>query len=99
MPPDHDHLSGRVVRVGPRRMPDRETGAQADWIVCQLQRYPQLPWLVPMRPQPWSLTGLTAVRAASSTSRWRLTIQLNRHGAPDDFGSDGYTETGTAACG
>jgi hypothetical protein len=60
MPPDHDHFGGRVIRVGPRPMPDRETGAQADWIVCQLQRYPQLPWLVPMRPQPWSLTGLTA---------------------------------------
>jgi hypothetical protein len=60
MPPDHDHFSGRVIPVGPRRMPDRETRAQADWIVCQLQRYPQLPWLVPMRPQPWSLTGLTA---------------------------------------
>lgn len=60
MPPDHDHFSGRVIQVGLRRMPDRETGAQADWIVCQLQRYPQLPWLVPMRPQPWSLTGLTA---------------------------------------
>jgi hypothetical protein len=60
MPPDHDHFSGRVIRVGPRRMPDRETGAQADWIVCQLQRYPLLLWLVPMRPQPWSLTGLTA---------------------------------------
>ena len=60
MPPDHDHFSGRVIQVGLRRMPDRETGAQADWIVCQLRRYPQLPWLVPMRPQPWSLTGLTA---------------------------------------
>ena len=60
MPPDHDHFSGRVIQVGLRRVPDRETGAQADWILCQLRRYPQLPWLVPMRPQPWSLTGLTA---------------------------------------
>jgi hypothetical protein len=34
MPPDHDHFSGRVIQVG-LRMPDRETGAQADWIVCQ----------------------------------------------------------------
>jgi len=60
MPPDHDHFSGRVIQVGLRRMPDRETGGQADWIVCQLRRLPQLPWLVPMRPQRWSLAGLTA---------------------------------------
>jgi hypothetical protein len=40
MPPDHDHFSGRVIQVGLRRMPDRETGAQADWIVCQLRRFP-----------------------------------------------------------
>jgi hypothetical protein len=60
MLPDHDHFSGRVIQVGLRRVPDRGTGAQADWIVCQLRRLPQLPWLVPMRPQPWSLAGLTA---------------------------------------
>ena len=35
MLPDHDHFSGRVIQVGLRRMPNRETGAQADWIVCQ----------------------------------------------------------------
>jgi hypothetical protein len=35
-------------------------GAQADWIVCQLRKFQQLAWLVPMRPQPWSLAGLTA---------------------------------------
>ena len=33
MPPDHDHFRGRVIPVGPRRMPDRETGAQGDRIV------------------------------------------------------------------
>ena len=60
MPPDHDHFSGRVIQVGLRRMPDRETGGQADWIVCQLRRLPQLPWLVPLRRQRWSLAGLTA---------------------------------------
>jgi hypothetical protein len=60
MPPHHDHFSGRVIRVGLRRVPDQETGAQADWIACQLRRLPQLPGLVPMRPQPWSLPGLTA---------------------------------------
>jgi hypothetical protein len=60
MPPDHDHFSGRAIQVGLRRMLDRETGGQADWIVCQLRRLPQLPWLVSMRPQPWSLAGLTA---------------------------------------
>jgi len=60
MPPDHDHFSSRVIPVGLRRMPDRETGAQADWIVCQLRKFPQLAWLVTMRPQPWSLAGLTA---------------------------------------
>ena len=60
MLPDHDHVSGRVIQVGLRRMPDQETGAQADWIVCQLRRLPQLPGLIPTRPQPWSLAGLTA---------------------------------------
>jgi hypothetical protein len=60
MLPDHDHFSGRVIQVGLRRLPDRETGAQADWIVCQLRRLRQLRWLVPMRPPPWSLAGLTA---------------------------------------
>ena len=60
MLPDHDHFSGRVIQVGLRRVPDRETGARADWIVCQLRRLPQLPGLVPTRPQPWSLAGLSA---------------------------------------
>ena len=41
-------------------MPDRETGAQAAWTACQLRKFPQLPWLVPMQPQPWSLAGPTA---------------------------------------
>jgi hypothetical protein len=58
MPPDHDHVSGRVIPVGLRRMPDRETGGQADGIVGQLRKVPRLPWLV--RPRPWSLAGLTA---------------------------------------
>ena len=75
MLPDHDHLSGRVnlddaepvmrelaspIPVGLRRMPDRKTRDQADRIVCQLRKCPQVPWLVPTRPQPWSLAGLTA---------------------------------------
>jgi hypothetical protein len=60
MLPDHGHVSGRVIQVGLRRVPDRGTGAQADWIVCQLRRLPRLPGLVPARPQPWSLAGLTA---------------------------------------
>ena len=60
MLPDHDHVSGRVIQVGLRRVPDRETEAQADWIVCQLRMLPQLPGLVPTRPQPWSLAGLSA---------------------------------------
>ncbi|MGH3175221.1 MAG: hypothetical protein ACRDPF_15315 [Streptosporangiaceae bacterium] len=60
MPPDHEHFSGRLIPVGLRRMPGREMGAQADWIICQPRKFPQLLWLVPMRPQPWSLAGLTA---------------------------------------
>jgi len=49
MPPHHDHFSGRVIPVGLRCTPGRETGVQADWIVCQLRKLPRLPWLVPMR--------------------------------------------------
>ena len=60
MPPDHDHFSGRVIPVGLQCMPDREAAAQTDWIVSQLLKFPQLPGLVSTRPQPWSLTGLTA---------------------------------------
>lgn len=44
MPPDHDHFSGRVIPAGLQRMPHRETGAQTDWIVCQLRTFPQLPY-------------------------------------------------------
>jgi hypothetical protein len=64
MPPDHDHISGRVIPIGLRRMADRETGARADWIVCQQRKFPQLPWLVPTWPRPWSLAGLTAGRGS-----------------------------------
>jgi hypothetical protein len=75
MPPDHDHFSGSVnlddaesvmreivspIPVGLRRIPDRETGDQANWIFFQLRKFPQLPWLVLARPQPGSLAGLTA---------------------------------------
>jgi hypothetical protein len=79
MLPDHDHFSGSVhlddaepvmreivspIPVGLRRIPDRETGDQADWIFFQLRKFPQLSWLVPARPQPRpqprSLAGLTA---------------------------------------
>ena len=35
MLPAHEHFSGRVIPVGLRRMPDRETRAQADWIAGQ----------------------------------------------------------------
>jgi hypothetical protein len=74
MPPDHDHFSGSInldnaelvmrelvspIPAGLRRMPDREAGDQADWIVCQLRKFPQLPWLVLARPQPGSLVQLT----------------------------------------
>jgi hypothetical protein len=60
MPPDHDHVCGRVIPVGLRRMPVRGTEAEADGIVCRPRKLPQLPWLVPTRPQPRSLAGLTA---------------------------------------
>ena len=74
MPPDHDHFNGSVnlddtesvmreivspVPVGPRRIPDRETGDQANWIFFKLRKFPPRPWLVPARPQPRSLAGLT----------------------------------------
>ena len=73
--PDNDHFNGSVnlddgesvmreivspIPVGLRRIPDRETGDQASWIFCQVRKFPQLPWLVPARPQPGSLAGLTA---------------------------------------
>ena len=65
MPPDHVHFNGSVnladaesvmrelvarVPSGLRRIPDGETGDRAKWIVFQLQKFLQLPWLVPVRP-------------------------------------------------
>jgi hypothetical protein len=74
MPPDHDPFSGSVhlddagsvmrgivwpVPAGLRRIPDRETGDQADWIFVQLRRFPQQRWLVLARLQPRPLAGPT----------------------------------------
>jgi hypothetical protein len=65
MPPDHVHFNGSVnladaetvmreiatrVPSGLRRIPDGETGDRGNWIFFQLQRFIQLPWLVPARP-------------------------------------------------
>ncbi len=65
MPPDHVHFNGSVnladadsvmreiasrVPSGLRRIPDGETGDRASWIFFQLQKFLQLPWLVPARP-------------------------------------------------
>lgn len=75
IPPDHDHFSGIVnlddagpvmreivlpIPAGLRRIPDRETGDQANWLFFQLRKFLQLLWLVPVPPQPGSLAGLTA---------------------------------------
>jgi len=65
MPPDHVHFNGSVnladagsvmreivtrVPSGLRRIPDGETGDRGNWIYFQLQKFLQLPWLVPARP-------------------------------------------------
>lgn len=65
MPPDHVHFNGSVnladtesvmreiaarVPSGLRRIPDGETADRGNWIFFQLQRFLQLPWLVPVRP-------------------------------------------------
>ncbi len=47
------------IPAGLRRIPDRVTVDQASWIFIHLREFPQLPWLVPARPQPGSLAGLT----------------------------------------
>ena len=64
MPPDHVHFNGSVnladaesvmreiaarVPAGLRRIPDGETGDRGNWIFFQLQKFMQLPWLVPVR--------------------------------------------------
>jgi hypothetical protein len=74
MPPDHDHVNGSVnlddaesvmreiaslIPAGLRRIPHRETGGQANWIFFKPRKFPQRPWLVPARPLPRSLAGLT----------------------------------------
>ena len=65
MPPDHAHFNGSVnladaesvmreiasrVPSGLWRIPDGETGDRANWIFFQLDRFLQLPSLVPVRP-------------------------------------------------
>ena len=65
MPADHVHFNGSVnladaesvireiaarVPSGLRRIPDGETGDRSNWIFFQLQKFLQLPWLVPARP-------------------------------------------------
>jgi len=65
MPADHAHFNGSVnlsdaesvmreiaarVPSGLRRIPDGETGDRGNWIVFQLQKFLQLPWLVPDGP-------------------------------------------------
>lgn len=64
MPADHAHFNGSVnlsdaesvmreiaarVPSGVRRIPDGETGDRGTWILFQLQKFMQLPWLVPDR--------------------------------------------------
>src|SRR5215471_2935222 len=65
MPADHIHFNGSVnlddaesvmreiaarVPSGLRRIPDGETGDRGNWIYFQLQKFLQLPALVPVRP-------------------------------------------------
>jgi len=65
MPADHVHFNGSVnlddaesvmreiasrVPSGLRRIPDGETGDRGNWIYFQLQKFLQLPWLVPAQP-------------------------------------------------
>jgi hypothetical protein len=65
VPPTHVHLNGSVnladtdsvmrevvsrVPSGLRRLPDGETGDRDNWINFQLQKFLQLPWLVPVQP-------------------------------------------------
>jgi hypothetical protein len=65
MPPTHAHFNGSVnladaesvmreitsrVPVGLRRIPDGETGDRNNWIFFQMQRFMQMPTLVPARP-------------------------------------------------
>lgn len=64
MPQDHAHFNGSVnladaetvmreiaarVPSGLRRLPDGETGDRSNWIVFQLDKFAQLPWLTPAR--------------------------------------------------
>jgi hypothetical protein len=67
MAPSHVHFNGSVnladaesamreiasrVPAGLRRIPDGETGDRAGWIGFQLQKFLQLPWLVPAPARP-----------------------------------------------
>jgi hypothetical protein len=65
MPSAHVHFNGSVnlaeaesvvreivarVPSSVRSIPDGETGDRGNWIFFQMQKFLQLPWLVPARP-------------------------------------------------
>jgi hypothetical protein len=65
MPSAHVHFNGSVnpadaesvvreivarVPSSVPRIPDGETGDRGNWIFFQMQKFLQLPWLVPARP-------------------------------------------------
>jgi hypothetical protein len=65
MPPSHVHFNGSVnlpdtetvmreivsrVPIGPRRIPDGETGERGNWISFQLQKFLESPFFVPAFP-------------------------------------------------
>ena len=75
MPADHVHFNGSVnladaesvmreiaarVPSGLRRIPDGETGDRGNWIFFQLQKFLQLPWLVPDAADRARRTGSTS---------------------------------------
>ena len=104
MPADHVHFNGSVnladaesvmreiaarVPAGLRRIPDGETGDRGNWIFFQLQKFLQLPWLVPVQPVD-SAEGeyeqLPQLRLAEGTDPGQMTW-------PDIGYADAYLES------
>ena len=87
MPPAHAHFNGSVnladadtvmrqisarVPSGVRRLPDGETGERGNWIVFQLQKFMQQPWMVPVTPpdavQEGDYTAMPQLRLADGVN-------------------------------
>ena len=102
MPADHVHFNGSVnladtetvmreitsrVPSGLRRLPDGETGDRNYWILFQLQKFLQLPWLVPDGP-----VARTSWRSTDAIPSWSWSGHEGRRAELEIYSADDEVE-------